>query len=273
MNICKEMIFMKSIYSFIVLLFAQSLFAPTACIIIHGTWAQNESWYQPQGDFFKAVHRCVQETKMVDQVVSFSWSGLLSYHFQFEAAQRLQKIIETYDWVILIGHSHGATVGIIASQLLVQKQTSFGKIKKFYALGVPVDSSQKIYPDMQVIEKFYNLFSFGDFIQPVHGVHERVFVEHERLVNISVMLHDEHPSHGQLHHPMIGKEILKIDDFFASKLLGNFENFVFKKSGQIKFFEYAVPQYFVQEDQQSLLDLDKQTQWMITMAFFRNQSK
>lgn len=257
----------------LILLFVQSLFAPSACIIIHGTWAQNESWCQPQGDFFKAVYRCAQETKIVDQIVSFPWSGKLSYHFQMEAAERLQQLIELYDSVILIGHSHGATVAILTSQLMGQKESNFFKIKKLYALGVPVDPSMKIYPDMHVIEKFYNLFSFGDVIQPVNGAHDRVFASHERLANISVMFDDEHPSHGQLHDAMIGKELLKIEDFFADKLLGNFENFALHEPGLIKFFKYAAPAYFVQHDQQSLLDLDKQAQWMIAMAFFRNQKK
>ncbi len=265
---------MYKFYNFcLILLFTQSLFALSACIIVHGTWAQDESWYQPHGDFFKAVYRSAQETKIVDQVVSFAWSGKLSYHFQMEAAQRLQKFIEKYDSIILIAHSHGATVAILASQLMGKNSQNIGKIKKLYALGVPVDPSMQIYPDMRVIEKFYNLFSFGDVIQPVHGAHERCFAYHERLANISVMLDDDHPSHGQLHDPMIGKELLKIEDFFADKLLGNFENFVLHEPGLIKFFKYAAPQYFVQHDQQSLLDLDKQAQWMMTMAFFRNQQK
>ncbi len=263
---------MCKVYSLVILLFTQSFFATSAaCIIIHGTWAQDESWYQPEGDFFKAVYQCAQETKIVDQVVSFSWSGKLSYHFQMEAAYRLQKFIEKYDFVILIAHSHGATVGILASQLMNKNAKNIGKIKKMYALGVPVDATNKIYPDMQVIEKFYNLFSFGDFIQPVHGVHERVFAFHERLANISVMLDDLHPSHSQLHNPIIGQELLKIENFFAEKLLGNFENFELPEPGLIKFCKYCVPSYFVQHDQLSLLEVDKQAQWMMTMAFFRNK--
>ncbi len=263
----------KIYYFWFILLFAQSLFATSACIIIHGTWAHDESWYQPQGDFFKAVYRCAQETKMVDQIVSFSWSGKLSYFFQMEAAKNLVALIEKYDWVILIAHSHGATVAILASQFMREKESNLFKIKKLYALGAPVDSSMKIYPDMDVIEKFYNLFSFGDFVQPVHGVHDRVFASHERLANISVMLDDFHPSHTQLHHATIGKELLKIENFFAQKKLGNFEHFALNQPALIKFFEYCVPQYFAQHNQQSLLELDKQTQWMMTMAFFRNQQK
>ncbi|MBP6892251.1 hypothetical protein KBB68_01590 [Candidatus Babeliales bacterium] len=263
----------KFYYFGLILLFVQTLFATSACIIIHGTWAQSESWHQPHGDFFKAVYRSAQEIKIVDQVVSFPWSAKLSYHFQMEAAVRLQKLIESYDSVILIGHSHGATVAILTSQLMGQKESNFFKIKKLYALGVPVDPSMKIYPDMQVIEKFYNLFSFGDMIQPVNGAHDRTFASHERLANISVMLDDQHPSHGQLHDPMIGKDLLKIDEFFVHCKMGNFENFLCNQPGMIRFFKYAAPQYALQHDQTSLLELDKQTQWMMTMAFFRNQQK
>lgn len=265
---------MKKLFFMLVLSGSVWLQARSACIIIHGTWAQNESWHTSCGDFFKAVNRSAQEFCIVDEVISFLWSGKLSYACQHEAAQNLYKLIEFYDFVILIGHSHGATVGIIASQLIGQ-QNSCGvqnyKIKKFYALGLPVDATFQVYPDMSVIEKFYNLFSFGDYLQTVNGAYLRCFASHDRLANISVMIQATHPSHAELRHPIIGKDLLKIDEDFASYGLGNFDNFCWCQPGMIQFFEYEIPLYSVQRDQQMLIELDKKVQWMMTMAFFRNQ--
>lgn len=259
---------------FLLIVCVRTLFSTSACIIIHGTWAQNESWYQPHGNFFKSVQRCAQELREVDVVLPFTWSGKLSYASQWEAANNLIKLIELYDHVILIGHSHGATVGIIASQMIGKSnfiEKNQFKIKKFYALGVPVEKTGKIYPDMSVVGIFYNFFSFGDYIQPINGAFGRIFALHERLANISVMFGDDHPSHGQLHDPLIGKELLKIEQYFADNCLGNFDNFSCQEPGLIQFFEYDLPWYSLHHDQKSLIELDKKVQYMMTMAFLRKQ--
>lgn len=252
-----------------------SMYTKSACIIIHGTWAQNETWYRPTGGFFEAVKSCNNEIKIVDEIVSFSWSGKLGYPAQVEAAQDLVKFIELYDFVILIAHSHGATVGMIASHIIFENNTAGNKkseIDKFYALGVPVDETTVI-PHMYVIKKFYNIFSFGDFIQTVNGNCDRAFSAYERMVNISVQFDSLHPSHTQLHHPAFGIWLLKIEDFFAQKQIGNFEKFNFLKPGTICFSSYRHPIYSVQEDQYALLELDKKIHKWATTAFFRGGKK
>ena len=82
----------------------------------------------------------------------------------------------------------------------------------------------------------------------------------------------ENRSNGELHHAIIGRDLLKIDDYFASRGLGNFDNFCCNQPGMIQFFAYEVPIYQTQPDQTALLELDKKAQWMMTMAFFRNAS-
>ena len=253
-----------------------TLYTKSACIIIHGTWAKDESWYKPQGDFFKSIQSCNLELGFIDEIVCFSWSGKLGYPAQVEAAQELAKKIQQYDFVILIGHSHGVTVGILASKILAQNisnQARFFKIAKFYSLGCPVDMTGQIYPDMSVVGKFYNLFSFGDYVQPINLSCDRCFPYHERVVNISVMLQKEYPNHSQLHHAAIAKNILKIEEYFANKKLQNFENFSFNFPGMISFFDHDLPLYEIQHDQKKLLDLDKKVHWLATMAFFRTLKK
>lgn len=254
--------------------FVQVIHARSACIIIHGTWAQGESWYQRDGAFFKSVQRTNQELGLVDEVISFAWSGKLSYQCQRQAAESLVGLMQSYHEIILIGHSHGASVAMIASQMLGQaKQVGcvVPIIKKLYALGVPVELDVSIAPDMQVVECCINLFSFGDYIQTVNGAYQRTFERGQKVVNISVTVNGLHPSHGALHDAVVGKDLLKIPEFFGYCDLGNFEHFDYSQPGHINFFDYDLPEYFIESDQKALIELDKKVQWMVTMAFFRKK--
>ncbi len=251
-----------------------TLYTKSACIIIHGTWAQNESWYKPGGDFYYEICVANQYLNLVDEIISFSWSGKLGYLDQIEAAKKLMQQIISYDFVILMGHSHGVTVGILASMFMGQNNSDskfMNKIKKFYALGVPVDSGAQIYPDMSVIGKFYNLFSLGDIIQPIHGLYERCFLEHENMVNIAVQLDDLHPSHSELHHPSIAKHLLAIPDFYKIKKIGNFENFKHNHPAEIFFFSTKNPHYEFQDDQKKRIQTDKIAFELFQYAFFRSK--
>ena len=250
-----------------------TLYTKSACIIIHGTWAKNEKWHSRQGDFFKAVENCNYEYGIVDEVFSFQWSGKLGFLEHCKSAQMLVEKILSYDWVILIGHSHGVSIGILASQIIAKRDTACNnlfKIKKFYALGCPVDKSGVVVPNMSIVEKFYNMFSFGDLVQPINLACDRCFAQCDRLVNLSVLLRGQHPNHVQMHHPIIGRDILKIDDYLKFKNLGNFIHFSFQVPGQISFFEYELPRYEQQLNQQKLLEVDKTFHKLATWAFFRS---
>lgn len=248
-----------------------SMYTKSACVIIHGTWAQGEAWCRSGGDFFEAVKTCNNEIKKVDEVVSFFWSGKLGYPAQVEAAQDLAKTLNLYDDVVLIAHSHGATVGMIASQIIYLGSTdrnNKGKIAQFYALGVPVRESITM-PNMYVIKKFYNIFSFADFVQTVNGNYDRAFKACDGVVNISVMLNNIHPGHAQLHHPVLGAWLLKIEDFLAKRQIGNFEQFDFYKPALISFSSQKHPCYLEQNDQGPLLECDKKMYELAKNAFFR----
>lgn len=257
------------------ILFTQkTLYTKSAGIIIHGTWAKNESWYQAGGDFFHEIEIANNYLKLVDEIASFSWSGKLGYPEQLIAARNLTKKILEYDFVILIGHSHGVTVGILSSMIL-GKNNSHGnnksKIKKFYALGVPVDPDSQMYPDMSVIDSFYNLFSFGDIIQRVHGLHERVFVSHERVTNIAIQIDGLHPDHMKLHHPAIGKHLLAIPDLYQAQKIGNWQNFLHNHPAEILFYSYKFPEYRLYHDQAKTLQTDKVSFELLQYAFFRSK--
>lgn len=247
------------------------MYTKSACIIVHGTWAKDTSWYRPSGDFFEAVTLCNNKNKFTDEVISFRWSGKLGYPAQLQAAQELVEVINQYDSVILIAHSHGSTVGMIASNALsenVSNGVSFSKITKFYSLGVPVQSSA-LQPNMDVIYKFYNIFSFGDLVQTVNGVYDRVFDQQERVFNLSVEICSHHPSHSDLHDPIIGQHLLCIDEYYAQHCIGNFNQFACVP-GNISFMQDVGPAYRFQEDQKQLLELDKKAHALSVLAFFRS---
>lgn len=254
------------------LFFGCTLYTKSACIIVHGTWATQEAWYRKGGDFFQAVVACNDEIRAVDEVTSFSWSGKLGDLAQLEAAQNLAKVIVQYDSVIIIAHSHGATIGMMAADIISKENSASNKmckIEKFYALGAPLKESWLV-PHPSIIKKFYNLFSFGDFIQPVGGAYDRAFgSKFDHVVHISVQLNDLHPDHSQLHHPAIGMWLLKIEDYFAACSIGNFDQFSFAQPGCIIFETYKYPTYLVQDNQSTLLVQDKKAQEMLQLAFFR----
>lgn len=250
-----------------------SMYTRSACIIIHGTWAKDCAWYLPGGSFYEAVKLSLQELQLADEIVSFRWSGLLGSMAHQQAAQNLAKLIMEYEKVVLVAHSHGATVGIIATMVLGSNNSSgklLKRVSRFYALGVPVDPTRIIYPDMSIVDKFYNLFSFGDLIQRVHGLYDRCFAPHVRLTNIAAMLGDLHPSHSDLHHPVIGLHLLKIPDFFQQQMIGNFSKYQDGLPSQITFSQNKHPVFAHQPNQYSLIELDKVAFDLAQRAFFRN---
>lgn len=86
-------------------------------IIVHGTFAQNDVWYRPGGDFYKAY----TELQTTDTLDSLTWSGKLSSEAHIEAARKLCEYIikrPEDEEKNFIGHSHGGSIINIASHLL-----------------------------------------------------------------------------------------------------------------------------------------------------------
>jgi len=107
-----------------------------------------------------------------------------------------------------------------------------------YLIGTPIDKTNYS-PDMKTIKELFNLYSDGDTVQPVLGFYERLLPSHDRCANLQVILKNSegsnsHPSHFQLHDPLIAKWLLKI----PHKL-----NFSFGQNGKIVFCENKTPLY------------------------------
>src|SRR5579859_5447719 len=143
-------------------------YASDVVILIPGTWSLGANWHQPGGDFYESLLASMSQDS---KLVTFTWSGGNRHKDRVLAAQQLVLLVEKYDEVIFVAHSHGTNVGILTSQLLAQKGSKT-KIRLFYALGTPVDAEDYL-PNMNVIDYFYNLYSYADIIQPVLGAFTR----------------------------------------------------------------------------------------------------
>lgn len=219
-------------------------------IILHGTWGAETSWHIPNGDFFDALEKTAK--KQNGSVVSFRWSGANSIQERNKAAQNLAKLIETYNDsidIIIVGHSHGGTVALLASQL-TQK-----KITLLYTLGTPINKA--IYPNMDTIHYCYNLFSFEDLIQPVLGMFGREHAPHERIANIRIFINGKEPGHSDMHHKLIGAwlpELHALVTNTGAKL---------SEPGVIYFDDTKAPVYILDTTRKELLERDYQLSLLI----------
>src|SRR5579872_4374982 len=178
----------------------------TVYIIIHGTWSRPFNWQMPGGNFYEALKAAAQPH---DATTAFlNWSGNNSHEARLEGARRLVSLINTYspeDSINIVAHSHGGNVGILASQLLADSEY---KIEAFFALGTPIHTESYM-PNMKVINRFYNLFSFDDMIQTVGGIFQRELPKLPGIHNIQIKSDNARTNHSALHHPIMAPWIAR----------------------------------------------------------------
>ncbi len=171
--------------------------------MVHGTFGKDQSWYQRGGDFYNAY---ISQIEPHAKVHSFKWSGRCSHAHRVRAAQELASYIQwtcnPHDTITLIGHSHGGNVCIMAINILIKQFPQY-KIDTVFSLGTPVSFESLYTPNMQHIKKLYHLFSFGDLVQPVFNLYDRVFNYHPRLWNIEVYIKGKLSNHSDLRSPII----------------------------------------------------------------------
>jgi hypothetical protein len=86
-------------------------------MLIHGTWARNNAWYQPpNGDFWSYVDHNVRND-LYSQPDFYRWSGGYSDGARDLAADELATWINTKqeNGITLFTHSHGGSVAMLAS--------------------------------------------------------------------------------------------------------------------------------------------------------------
>jgi hypothetical protein len=237
---------MDKIFKFSLFFIKMSIYAANqqVCLLIHGTWGNNSSWHDPSSEFYKTLEANLLLSNI--KLVNFNWPGKLSYEKRQIAGKNLANLINSYPTntkFIIVSHSHGGNVGIIASQLLSEPK----KISIFYSLGLPIDDLNYL-PNMQVIEKFYNIFSFGDLYQTAIGMHQRVFSKIPGVYNINIEVNFQKPQHEDLHSPVIAKWLPYISKFFANL---NYDSHYFAR-----FYDNYPPNIFIDTQISEKLSFD-----------------
>ena len=244
---------------FFFILYVHSYVTPQRIyILIHGTWAQRSSWHMPGGEFFDILEQHIN--KKNDKIISFLWSGKLGHKARLHGAEALVLLMKSYPTdteFILIGHSHGANVGFIVSQLLGKDSYNNHKIKHFVALGVPVDQN-RYNPDMNVISYLYNLFSFNDLIQTIFGMAKREFLRHERIANLSITIEGNFPGHRYLIDKHIASWIPSLDQYINQD--------IFDLPATIYFMGNSKPFYVRDTKRNIMLEEDERINQMLLAA-------
>jgi hypothetical protein len=93
-------------------------------VMIHGTFARDESWYQPGGDFHTYVKQNVYPD-LYDESDFYFWSGRYSGNARRNAATKLVEWCNAHpaDMYRFISHSHGANVVNLATRRGLQACT------------------------------------------------------------------------------------------------------------------------------------------------------
>jgi len=86
-------------------------------LLIHGTWAANEQWWKPGGDFHSYLLNGVRPD-LYANADAFSWSGIYSEAARAIAATELQAWLAGHaiQRPYLLTHSHGGSVAMLATQ-------------------------------------------------------------------------------------------------------------------------------------------------------------
>lgn len=96
-------------------------------IVVHGTFASNETWYRSNGDFVNSLKESMHFLPVDDfcknaSIVSFRWSGNNNGSARLEAARDLLELVLSYpatEPIVLVLHSHAGNVGALLTNLLV----------------------------------------------------------------------------------------------------------------------------------------------------------
>jgi hypothetical protein len=86
-------------------------------LLIHGTWAANEQWWKPGGNFHSYLLNGIRPD-LYANADAFSWSGVYSEAARAIAAAELQSWLAGHgiQSPYLLTHSHGGSVAMLATQ-------------------------------------------------------------------------------------------------------------------------------------------------------------
>ena len=116
--------------------------------LTHGTWASEQLWYQPRGDFYQALKRKKPALHVHDK--SFKWTGSYTDAGRRAAALALKQWIgdQGLDTPDFFAHSHGGTVANLATKQGVE-------FKNLVLLAWPVHTQWL--PDFSKVDRIIDI--------------------------------------------------------------------------------------------------------------------
>ncbi len=137
-------------------------------LLVHGTWARNDTWWQPGGVF----HSYLLANVLPDLYAGsdrFDWSGSYSEAARLIAANELQAWINNHSVTnpLIGGHSHGANVILLATQLGVS-------LREAVLLSCPVHWPMYA-PDFSLVGKVVSIRVHLDLVILADGGGQRFY--------------------------------------------------------------------------------------------------
>lgn len=93
---------------------------PETTLVVHGTWARDNEWWQDDGDFFEYLQHDVPIDDLFLGDDPFAWSGDWDHDERVQAADDLVTWMNDHGetCVDIIAHSHGANIAFLAAPRL-----------------------------------------------------------------------------------------------------------------------------------------------------------
>jgi pimeloyl-ACP methyl ester carboxylesterase len=138
-------------------------------IVVHGTFANEATWWRPDGSFCKILNSQLElmgsDAKCWDSIPTeaigeYGWSGLNSEASRTYGAEKLAKKIlelsqrEGVRKIHFVAHSHGGNV-LVKSLLLFRRKIAKEKLGCFIFLGTPFISYKSISPPSLFASLFF----------------------------------------------------------------------------------------------------------------------
>lgn len=168
-------------------------------VIVHGTFAANQTWWQQgTGNFWAYINSKV--SNLCGGQGAFSWSGANHHAARVQAGGALVNWAakQTYQSLDIIAHSHGGNVCFLASRMGL-------KIRKLITLGTPIRTEYP--PDVRQIGTIHNVYSTRDHVQTPTGTLPNRRGEGRSLGDAANVInhradddgHGGQPGHSELH--------------------------------------------------------------------------
>jgi hypothetical protein len=159
-------------------------------IVIHGTFANEATWWRPEGSFCRLLDtqlkqkgseaRCWDSIPSAEAISEFGWSGLNSEASRTHAAKLLSTKIQSLSQrphikkIHFVAHSHGGNV-LLKSFLLCRREIDNQKLGTVVFLGTPFLEYSSVSPKgRQRVGTISDIDSLGKFFV-IHSKHDEAY--------------------------------------------------------------------------------------------------